>query len=199
MAVKSSSNVRTAGGFGSEPHRDPRRDAHRALAADEAAAQVVARLVGFEPTEHRGGSVGEHHLDREHVRRGDAGRETVRPAGVGRDVAADRARLLRRRVGRVVQAEMRDRPAEVEVEHSGLDPRHPLLGVDLEDVVELGGDDDERIAHRRGAAGEAGSAPPRHERAVVTCGDPHRLGQLATVAGKHTAAAWPDATPASRA
>ena len=37
IAAKSSSSVRTAGGFGREAHRDPRRDPHRALAADEAA------------------------------------------------------------------------------------------------------------------------------------------------------------------
>ena len=36
-----------------EPHRDPRGDAQRALAADERAAQVVARRVGVEAAEHR--------------------------------------------------------------------------------------------------------------------------------------------------
>ena len=79
---------------------------------------------------------------------------------------------------------MRDGTTEVEVEHAGLDPCQPLLGVDVEDVVELGGDDDERIAHRGGTAREARTAPPRHERAVVTCGDPHRFGDLPRVARK---------------
>ena len=101
---KAHSIVATAGGFGREPHRDPRRDAHRALRADEAAPEVVAGLVGREAAEPGDGAVGEHDVDREHVRRRDARREAVRAAGVGRDVAADRAGLLRRRIGRVVQA-----------------------------------------------------------------------------------------------
>ena len=36
---------------GREPHRDPGRDAHRPLRADEATPQVVARGVGLEPAE----------------------------------------------------------------------------------------------------------------------------------------------------
>ena len=67
--VKSSSSVRTTGGSGSEPHRDAGGDAHRALAADEAAPQVVAGLVGLEAAEQRDRAVGQHDVDREHVRR----------------------------------------------------------------------------------------------------------------------------------
>ena len=118
--------VATARRVGREAHRDPGRDAHRAFRADEAAAQVVAGRVGLEPAEARDLAVGEHDVDREDVRRRDPFGEAVRTARVGADVAADRARLLRRRVGRVVQAEMRDGPRQVEVQHAGLDPRDPL-------------------------------------------------------------------------
>ena len=102
----------------------------------------------------------------------------MRAAGVGGHVAADGARLLRRRVGRVVQPEVRDLAAEVEVEHAGLDPRDPLVGVDLEHAVQLGGDDDQRVVDGCGAAGEAGAAPPGHERPVVPRRDAHRGGDL---------------------
>ena len=201
IAVKSSSSVRTRGGFGHEPHRDRGGDAHRALAADEAAAQVVARLVGLEAAEPRDGAVGQHDLDREHVRRDvtpDA-RQCGPPALVA-DVAADRARLLRRRVGRVVQPEVRDRPREVEVEHARLDPREALVGVDLEDAVHLRGHDDDRVVDRRRAAREAGAAPPRHERPVVAaprrarCSRPRRPSS-----GSTPRPARPRSTPASRA
>ena len=108
--------------------------------------------------------------------------KAVRAAGVRGDVAADRAGLLRRRVGRVVQPEVGDGPGEIEVQHAGLHPRHPFLGVDLEDPIQLGGDDHERVVDRRRPAGEAGTAPPRDERPVVPCRDAHCVGDLATVA-----------------
>ena len=51
--AKSSSRVRTAGGFGREPHGDAGGDAEHALAADEGAAQVEAGRLGIEAAEHR--------------------------------------------------------------------------------------------------------------------------------------------------
>ena len=80
--------------IGDEAHRDPGRDAHGALGADEAAAEVVPRGIGLEAAERRGLAVGQHHVDRQHVRARDPGGQAVRTAGVGRDVAADRAGLL---------------------------------------------------------------------------------------------------------
>ena len=49
------------------------------------------------------GPVGEHCANAKHVVRGHAVPEAVRAAGVERDVAANRADLLARRVGRVVE------------------------------------------------------------------------------------------------
>jgi len=91
----------------------------------------------------------------------------MRAAGVRGDVAADRARLLRRRVRRVVQPEVVHGSAEVEIEHSGLDPGVALVGIDLEDLVQVGGDDDEWVADGRGSPGEAGAAPPGYEGTIV--------------------------------
>ena len=51
---------------------------------------------------------------------GEAVLQAVRAAGVLRDVAADRADLLARRVGRVVVAVRRDAPRDVEVGDAGL-------------------------------------------------------------------------------
>ena len=52
---------------------------------------------------------------------GEAVLQAVRAARVLGDVAADRADLLARRVGRVVEAVRRDRPRDVEVRHARLD------------------------------------------------------------------------------
>jgi hypothetical protein len=94
-----------------------------------------------------------------------------------------------------VQAEVRYLPAEIEVEDPGFDPRQPLVGVDLENVVELGGHDHEGIVDRGRTAGEAGPAPPGHERSVVARRDADCLDDLAPGTGKadHRGAASGDA------
>ena len=127
-----------------QPHADARDDAERSLGADDRAAQVVAgRLRPLAP-EALDGAVRHHHVQREHVRRRDAVRQAVRAAGVRVHVAADRRRLLRRRVGGVGEPERAERGRQVEVGQAGLDPREPVLGPDLDDVVHLGGDDHQR-------------------------------------------------------
>ena len=109
-SAKSSSIVRTAGGFGvrrtaiavampsvpSPPTNAPRRSKPGGLGVDAA--------------QHGHLAVGQHDLDGEDVRARDAVGQAVRPAGVGGDVAADRAALLARRVGGEVQAVRRRRP-----------------------------------------------------------------------------------------
>ena len=155
--------------IGREPHCDLRRDAERSLAADEHAAQVVAGGLGLEAAERRQRPVGQHDLDGEDVRRRDAVGEAVRPARVVGDVAADRARLLARRIGREVQPERRERAREIEVDDTGLDPRHPFVGVDRHDPVHLRRHDHDGTAERNRAAGEAGARTTRGERPAVPC------------------------------
>ena len=137
---------------GHESHRDPGRDAHRPFGADEAAPQVEAGRVRLEPTEPGRLAVREHDVDGEHVRARDARGQAVRPAGVGGDVPADRAGLLGGRIGCVVQAQVVHGAGEVEVQHTGLDPRDPAHRIDLEHPVQLGGDDHDRVTE--------GVAPP---------------------------------------
>ena len=84
------------------------RDAERALGADEDAEQIVARRVERLAAELDQLAVGQHDLEAEHVVDGEAVLEAVRAAGVLGDVAADRADLLARRIGRVVEAVRRD-------------------------------------------------------------------------------------------
>ena len=55
-------------------------------------------------------AVGQHHVEAEHVVGGHAVLHAAQPAGVGGDVAADRADLVRRRVRRVPQTVARPRP-----------------------------------------------------------------------------------------
>jgi glycolate oxidase len=78
-------------------------------------------------------TVRQDELRREHVVDREAVLEAVRAAGVLRDVAADRAHLLRRRVGRVVEAGVGDRARDVEVGDPRLDD--DLAALDVEDAL----------------------------------------------------------------
>ena len=88
-----------------QPQDRPGDDAERALAADE---QLEQREPGdvLDPLAAEGDqrAVGEHDVEAEHVVGGDAVLHAAQAAGVGGDVAADRADLERRRVRRVPEA-----------------------------------------------------------------------------------------------
>ena len=111
VAVASSrvANVatRVAGGrcFGISRSDHLGDDAERPLAADEQLGQRQAGdVLEPGPAEPHRGAVGEHHGQAEHVVGGDAVLHAAQAAGVGGDVAADRADLVRRRVRRVPEA-----------------------------------------------------------------------------------------------
>ena len=161
--------VATHGRVGREPDRDAGRDAHRALRArrsSRAGRSRAGRVRG-----RRGGrwspSASTTSTASTCAEVTPSARQCGPPAFVA-DVAADRARLLRRRVGRVVQAEPGgDRARQVEVQHARLDPRDPAVRIDLEHAVHPGRDDDDRVVERGRAAREAGAAPTRDERPTV--------------------------------
>ena len=69
---------------------------------------------------------------------------------------------------------MADGPAQIEVQDARLHPRDPVGHVDVDDPVQMCRHDDDRSLDGRGATGQTGAAPPRDERPVVACDDPHR-------------------------
>ena len=135
-------------------HDDPDRDPERALGADEHAEQVGALVVARERDEL---AVGEHDVGGEHVVDGEAVLEAVGAARVLGDVAADRADLLARRVGRVVEAVRGDRARDVEVGHARLDDHPAAVEVDLEHAVHPRERDDDAVGDRQRPAREARS------------------------------------------
>ena len=109
---------------GDEAQGRPGDDAQGALGADE---QLEQRQSGdvLDPFAAEGdqGAVGEHDVEAEHVVGGDAVLHAAQAAGVGREVAADRADLVRRRVGRVPEPVLGRRPLDLHVERARLDHR----------------------------------------------------------------------------
>ena len=109
----------------------------------------------------------------EHVMHGEAVFQAVRAAGVLGDVAADRADLLTRRIGRVVVAEGRDLPRDLEVGHARLHRDAPVRDVDVEHAIEPRETDDDAAWNRQCAAGEPAAVTARDERHVMPMAQPH--------------------------
>ena len=138
----------------------PGDDAQGALGADEELEQRQAGDV-LDPlaAERHEGAVGEHDVEAEHVVGGDAVLHAAQPAGVGRDVAADRADLVRAGVRRVPEALRGGGPLDLDVERAGLDDGDPAGGVDLDGAHPLGRQHDAAVDRER-ATGQARSRRP---------------------------------------
>ena len=82
-------------------------------------------------------------------------------AGVLGDVAADRAGDLRRRIGRVVQPVRRGRLGDREIAHARLHDGGARQRIDRQDALELRQRQDDALAVRHRAAGQAGAGAAR--------------------------------------
>ena len=98
------STARAVSGELENPHGDLGDDAKQSLRAGHQAEQVVAVGVQMLAAEADDLAGDQHHLDAEHVVGGQPVFQAMHAAGIFRDVAADRAGDLRRRVGRVEEA-----------------------------------------------------------------------------------------------
>ena len=146
-----------------ELHRDLERDAEASLGADERAEQVVALHLAIGVAERHDLAARENDLERDDVIQRHAVLQAVRPAAVLRDVAADRARGLARRIRRVVQAVRAGRARERHVHCAGLDDREPVQRIDAQDVVEAIEPDHHGVAARERARRESGARAARDE------------------------------------
>jgi hypothetical protein len=138
----------------------------RPFRADDHAGQVVAGIVlGGAPRPHDA-SVRQHQFHAENVVDRHAVLERVRPARIGRDVAADGAGALARRVGREVKALAPDVIGEPKIDDPGLHHGVAIAVVDFEDPLHAREGNHHAAADRQAAAGQAGAGAARQERHV---------------------------------
>ena len=142
-------------------------DAEGALTADDNTEQVVARRIAHPSAEVRYVTSRSHKGCGEHVMRGEPVLQAVRTARVLRDVPADGAHLLRRRVGCVEVSERPHRFADVEIGDARLYGDLLILEVDVEDCAHPAEPDDHAVGHREGTAGQAGTGTAGHERHIA--------------------------------
>ena len=101
-----------------DPHRDLGDDAEQAFRSGDDPHQVVARGLGGLAADPDDLARDQHDLAAEHVVGGHAVFQAMHAAGILRDIAADRAGDLRRRIGRIVKSGMGDRLADGEIGHA---------------------------------------------------------------------------------
>ena len=111
----------------------------------------------------------QHHFDAEHVVGGESVFQAMDAAGILGDVAADGARDLTRRVGRVVEPFVFDGLGNGQICNPGLGDDGAVVIVDFEDFVELAEPQGNGVGQRKCAAGKPGTGPPGDDLDLV-CG-----------------------------
>ena len=128
-------------------------DAELALRADHQPEQVVAGRIQGVAADVHDRAVEQHHADAQNVVGGDAVFQAMGAAGVHRDIAADGAGELRRRVGGVEEAAVANGIADGEIGDAGFDAGGAVREVDFEDAGHLADADDDRILLRNRSTG----------------------------------------------
>ena len=104
----------------------------------------------------------QHDFAPEHIVGGHAVFQAMHAAGIFRDIAADRAGDLRRRVGRIIVSGVRDRLADGEIGHARFGHDHAVVEIDLADALEFAKPEQHAIGQRQRAAGQRGAGAARH-------------------------------------
>jgi hypothetical protein len=148
-----------------QPDRDLDDDAEHPFRAAQKREQRQSRSVARGAAHRHELAFGRDEPHLEQVLESHAVLEAMHATGILRDVSADRADELRRRVGRVVEAVRRGGTRNREVWYAGLDARDASPRVDLEDPVEPGKDQQAGICHWQRAAREPGACAACDDRA----------------------------------
>ena len=159
-------------------HRDRGGDADGAFRAHEESRHVVATGLGRLAAELHDVAVGHHDFHAGHVIHRDAVHQGVRPAGIFGDVAADGAGLLAGRIGREVEAKMRNVLGELQIHHAGLHHGALVFDIDFEDAVHAREGDNDAALLRDRAAAQSGSRAASHDRNAGRRRHAHDLGNL---------------------
>ena len=174
-----------------EPQDRAGDDAEGALAADEQLEQAQpGDVLDALAAEGHQRAVGEHDVEAEHVVGGDAVLHAAESAGVGGDVAADRADLERRRVGRVPEPVLGGGDLHLTVECAGLDHGHLADGVDLDRPHALHAEDDTAVDGAR-STGQTAAGSSGNDRDAVLCSPPDAFCTCAASSTRTTAIGVP--------
>jgi len=107
------------------------------------------------------------------MRRGEAVLQTMRATCIFRDVTADAANGLRRRVGCVEISVGVDAPSDVKIDHTRFDDDTRVGNVNFEDAIHAGEAENNAIFDGERTAAQASAGTPRDERNFFPMADSH--------------------------
>jgi len=139
-------------------------DSERTLRADEYAREIISRSIERLVSEVQQRAVRHHHFEAENVRSSKAVLQTVRAAGIFRDVPADAADRLGGRVRRVKISLRFNAGRHVEVDDARFHHNAGIRQVHFKDAIHARQADHDTVADGKGAATEASSRAARNER-----------------------------------
>ena len=111
--------------------------------------------------------------------------QTVHATGIFRDIAANGAGDLRRRIGRVIHAMHGCRFGDRQVAHPGLHGGHRVIRIDADDALEFGQAQQHAIRQRQCASGKTGARAARHHRHLLRMAQAHDALHLFDGLGQH--------------
>ncbi len=164
--------------FLQDTHRHFGDDAKEPLRAGDDAEEIVAAGIEMLAAEADDFAGHQDEFAAEHVVGGHAVFEAMHAAGIFRDIAADGAGDLRRRIRRVIEAGVGDRLRHREIGDAGLDHGDAVVIIDLADAVELGKPEQHAVAERQRAAGQRGAGTARHHLDAFAVAKPQHLRDL---------------------
>jgi len=102
------------------------------------ARQIVSRTVHGPAAKMHNRSIGKNYLERQHVGGGESVFQTMRAARVLRDISADAAHRLRRRIGSVEITMRSNALRHVSIDHAGFRDHARIRQIYFEDAVHAG-------------------------------------------------------------
>jgi len=168
-----------------ELQNGPGNDAQGSLGADKQCGQIIPHHI----LETFGADVdhltrGQHHLQSHDIVAGDTVFDGPHASGVFRNIAADGGKGHAGRIRRVEQAVFFNGGLQIGGHHSGFNHGQEVVGVDVDDAVELAHDENQPIGRGHGPTSQAGSGPPRNQGYRVSIGDLHDFRNVAWGLGK---------------
>ncbi len=167
-------------------------DPERPLASDEQLGEAVAGdILDVSAAGPDDAPVGHHDLQAEHGIARLAVLDAAQPAGIGAEVAADRAGLVAGRVRCVEEALGGDGGLQVGVDDAGLGHDAEVRGIDLEDPIQPCEGDRQGTLDPGRAARKARAGASRNHRDAISGGEPQQAGNVGRARGKRDGAGQP--------
>src|ERR1035441_1918222 len=139
-------------------------DAQRAFRSDKNSCQIVSGSVDGTASKMYERSVGENHLEGQHVGSGESVFQTMRAARVLRHVASDAAHRLGRWIGSIEESLWSNPLRDLRVNHTRLNHYARIRDINFQDAVHAHQTDDNATFDRQCATAQSRARTPGHKR-----------------------------------